>query len=38
MMDYELITEVQGKLPPGLNRALCWREDPPDVVEIWLSP
>lgn len=33
----ETLAEVQRKLPPGLNRSDRWRDDPPNVVEIWFS-
>lgn len=33
----DTLAEVQGKLPPGLDRSRRMPDGPPDVVEIWFS-
>ena len=38
IMVADTLAEVQAMLPPGLSHAARDNADPPEVVEIWLSP
>ena len=38
VMVADTLAEVQAMLPPGLAHAARDNADPPEVVEIWLSP